>query len=234
MIAMGGGAPKPWATDKTVDTPFVSVPGLLTAECKTNEFATYLEIKVNGDPADPRVDDITGDLGAAAKPLAQLGPAPDRRESRDGQPARSRRGSSRRLIDRASAARTPPGWSRRRGPAGLSDDVLTMEAIPFGILHRHRRRTAAVEIQRVEDAEVANQHDRHFISVIPSLPPRTSTVKTSASADPATVRSPFAPSSHPPTPWRSSIVRPAWIELGVEVVVVAIGGHGGGAVGHDL
>ena len=91
MIAMSGGAPKPWATDKTVDTPFVSVPGLLTAECKTNEFATYLEIKVNGDPADPRVDDITGDLGAAAKPLAQLGPALDRRESGDGQPARSRR-----------------------------------------------------------------------------------------------------------------------------------------------
>jgi hypothetical protein len=72
-IAMGGGAPKPWAADKTVDTPFVSVPGLLTAECKSNEFATYLEIRVNGDPADPRVDDITGDLGAAAKPLAQWG-----------------------------------------------------------------------------------------------------------------------------------------------------------------
>ena len=73
MIAMAGPAPKPWATDKTIDTPFVSVPGLLTAECKTNEFATYLEIKVNGDPADPRVDDITGDLGAAAKPLANWG-----------------------------------------------------------------------------------------------------------------------------------------------------------------
>ena len=73
MIAMGGAPPKPWATDKAIDTPFVSVPGLLTAECKTNEFATYLEIKVNGDPADPRVDDITGDLGAASKPIAQWG-----------------------------------------------------------------------------------------------------------------------------------------------------------------
>jgi hypothetical protein len=73
MIAMAGAPPKPWATDKTVDTPFVSVPGLLTAECKTNEFATYLEVKVNGDPADPRVDDITGDLGSAAKPLANWG-----------------------------------------------------------------------------------------------------------------------------------------------------------------
>lgn len=71
LIAMAGPTPK-WVADKTVDTPFVSVPGLLTAECKTNEFATYLEIKVNGDPADPRADDITGDLGGA-KPLANWG-----------------------------------------------------------------------------------------------------------------------------------------------------------------
>ena len=49
------------------------MPGLLTAECKTNEHSTYLEIRVNGDPADPRVDDINGDLGAATKPLAQWG-----------------------------------------------------------------------------------------------------------------------------------------------------------------
>jgi hypothetical protein len=64
---------KPWADGKTVDTPFVSVPGLLTAECKTNEHATYLEVTVNGNPADPRVDEITGDLGAPGKPLANWG-----------------------------------------------------------------------------------------------------------------------------------------------------------------
>jgi hypothetical protein len=73
MIAMGGAAPKAWVADKTVDTPFVSVPGLLTAQCKTNEFATYLEITVNGNPADPRVDDITGDLGAVGKPIPSWG-----------------------------------------------------------------------------------------------------------------------------------------------------------------
>jgi hypothetical protein len=56
-----------------VDTPFVSVPGLLTAECKTNEHAAYLEVTVNGNPADPRVDEITGDLGAPGKPLANWG-----------------------------------------------------------------------------------------------------------------------------------------------------------------
>jgi hypothetical protein len=71
-LIVGNSAAKPWVADKTVDTPFVSVPGLLTAQCKKNEFATYLEITVNGDPADPRVDDITGDLGGA-KPLANWG-----------------------------------------------------------------------------------------------------------------------------------------------------------------
>ena len=64
---------KPWATDKTVDTPWVSVPGLLTAKCASNEHATYLEVTVNADPADPRVDDIVGDLGMRAKPLADWG-----------------------------------------------------------------------------------------------------------------------------------------------------------------
>jgi hypothetical protein len=73
MIAMAGTPPKPWAAEKVIDTPFVSVPGLLTAECKSNEHATYLEVTVNGDPADPRVDDITGDLGAVGKPLANWG-----------------------------------------------------------------------------------------------------------------------------------------------------------------
>jgi hypothetical protein len=69
----GTTAVKPWAEGKTVDTPFVSVPGLLTAKCASNEHATYLEVTVHGDPADPRVDDIVGDLGMRAKPLADWG-----------------------------------------------------------------------------------------------------------------------------------------------------------------
>lgn len=73
LIAMSGGPATVWAADKTVDTPFVSLPGLLTGQCKTNEHATYLEITVNGDPADPRTDNITGDLGMPAKPIAQWG-----------------------------------------------------------------------------------------------------------------------------------------------------------------
>jgi hypothetical protein len=64
---------KPWATDAAVDTPWVSVPGLLTAKCAANENATFLEVTVHGNAAEPRVDDITGDIGSAAQPLANWG-----------------------------------------------------------------------------------------------------------------------------------------------------------------
>lgn len=66
-------ATKPWAEGKTVDTPWVSVPGLLTGKCVTKDDTTYLEITVNGNPSDPRVDEITGDIGPAANPSAQWG-----------------------------------------------------------------------------------------------------------------------------------------------------------------
>ena len=53
----------PWVSSgAAVETPFVSVPGLLSAECTSNEHATYLEITVHGDPSDDRVDDIVGDI----------------------------------------------------------------------------------------------------------------------------------------------------------------------------
>ena len=45
-----------------IDTPFVSVPGLLSAECISNEHGSYLAVKVNADPKDPRADDIAGDV----------------------------------------------------------------------------------------------------------------------------------------------------------------------------
>jgi len=70
----GNTPPKPWIVpEQTIETPFVSVPGLITAECKTNEYATFLEVTLHGDPADPRVDDITGDIGVAGKPVASWG-----------------------------------------------------------------------------------------------------------------------------------------------------------------
>jgi hypothetical protein len=60
------GAPRVrlWVTPETkIETPFVAVPGLLTAECASNENANYLKITVNGVAEDPRTDDIGGDLG---------------------------------------------------------------------------------------------------------------------------------------------------------------------------
>jgi hypothetical protein len=57
--------PPPWATAgaaTTITTDFVSTPGLVSGECVTGA-ASYFAITVNADPADPRTDDITGDLG---------------------------------------------------------------------------------------------------------------------------------------------------------------------------
>jgi DUF3089 family protein len=67
-------APKPWVVpERPIATPWVSVPGLLTAECKSNEYATYLEITVHGNPADPRADDIVGDLNVGGQVLKDWG-----------------------------------------------------------------------------------------------------------------------------------------------------------------
>jgi len=67
-------APQPaWATDKTIDTPWVSVPGLLTAQCVNNEHGSYLEVTVHGNPNDPRADDIVGDVMSGSQPNAAWG-----------------------------------------------------------------------------------------------------------------------------------------------------------------
>jgi hypothetical protein len=52
-----------WLTDGSkVDTPYVTVPGLVTGKCaRTGEFS-YFSITVHGDPAGPRADDVPGDL----------------------------------------------------------------------------------------------------------------------------------------------------------------------------
>lgn len=59
---MSAGTAQPWVPGKEVATPFVSVPGMLTAECVNDEHGSYLAVTVHGDPADPRVDDIVGDV----------------------------------------------------------------------------------------------------------------------------------------------------------------------------
>ncbi|HJQ26100.1 MAG TPA: DUF3089 domain-containing protein [Blastocatellia bacterium] len=66
--------PKPWVTPpQPITTPFVSVPGLLTAECVSNEKGSYLAVTVHGNPADPRVDDIVGDIVANGQVMADWG-----------------------------------------------------------------------------------------------------------------------------------------------------------------
>ena len=70
--------PKPWLTsarpnEPHIDTPWVSVPGLLTARCVSNDIATYLEVTVHGDPKGPRTDNITGDIGANGQVRAEWG-----------------------------------------------------------------------------------------------------------------------------------------------------------------
>jgi len=67
--------PKPWVVPEVpIDTPWVSTPGLLTAKCTSNDNASgYLEVTVNGNPSDPRVDDIIGDIGVGTNVLANWG-----------------------------------------------------------------------------------------------------------------------------------------------------------------
>lgn len=63
FIASSAAAPKPWVTpEQKVTTPFVSVPGLLSAQCVSSDAGTYLAVHVNADPSDARTDDIVGDV----------------------------------------------------------------------------------------------------------------------------------------------------------------------------
>jgi len=64
----------PWSKDApAIDTPFVSVPGMLTAECIANDKGSYLAVTVHGNPADPRTDEITGDVVREGKVLPEWG-----------------------------------------------------------------------------------------------------------------------------------------------------------------
>jgi hypothetical protein len=61
----GTSAPQPFADPARtgeIGTPWVTYPDLVEAECVTTDGYTYLALTVHGDPADPRTDDIGGDL----------------------------------------------------------------------------------------------------------------------------------------------------------------------------
>ncbi len=59
---------KEWVKGKKIATPFVMTPGLVTTECVTKNNHHYLEVHVNADPNDPRVDDPATDVMAQGKP----------------------------------------------------------------------------------------------------------------------------------------------------------------------
>jgi hypothetical protein len=68
QIAASSAPPPTWVKDKpNPTTPFVSVPGLLSGECVSKNGFNYLEAHVNADPADPRTDDISGDVVTLGK-----------------------------------------------------------------------------------------------------------------------------------------------------------------------
>jgi hypothetical protein len=61
--ASSGATPPAWTKDAPViKTPFVSVPGLLTGTCVSDDKGTYLAVTVNANPKDPRTDEIAGDV----------------------------------------------------------------------------------------------------------------------------------------------------------------------------
>lgn len=62
-----------WVKGKQVTTPFVSVPGLITARCVSTPQFNYLAIHVNSDPADLRTKEIHGDVVVNGKVLHQWG-----------------------------------------------------------------------------------------------------------------------------------------------------------------
>ena len=45
-----------------VTTPFVNLPGLLTASCESNATHNYLAVSINADPSDDRTDEFWGDI----------------------------------------------------------------------------------------------------------------------------------------------------------------------------
>jgi hypothetical protein len=66
--------PAPWTSDSpAIDTPFVSVPGLLSAACVEQGGFSYLGVTVNADPLDKRTDSIAGDVVVGGKVQPQWG-----------------------------------------------------------------------------------------------------------------------------------------------------------------
>jgi Protein of unknown function (DUF3089) len=65
----GGNVQPAWAKpEPTITTPFVKTPGLVSTQCVTKGEFTFLEMQVNADPADPRTDELAGEIARATGP----------------------------------------------------------------------------------------------------------------------------------------------------------------------
>ncbi|CAN5193480.1 DUF3089 domain-containing protein [soil metagenome] len=62
-----------WAKGVEVKTPYVALPGLVSAQCISQGGFDYLAVTVHPDPADPRADNIPGDLLVLGQPLKDWG-----------------------------------------------------------------------------------------------------------------------------------------------------------------
>ena len=58
---------------QAIETPFVELPGLLSAECVTDEHGSYLAVSTHPTPTGRRVDDIQGDVLLNGKAQANWG-----------------------------------------------------------------------------------------------------------------------------------------------------------------
>ncbi len=56
-----------------ITTPFVKLPGLLSARCVNEGDFHYLEIRIHADPSDPRTDEIRGDVLAEGQMVPSWG-----------------------------------------------------------------------------------------------------------------------------------------------------------------
>jgi hypothetical protein len=71
---VSGAEPYPWTDPpKVIDTSFVKVPGLLSAECVVNEHGSYLAVTLHPTPGGARANDISGDVRVRGEILEDWG-----------------------------------------------------------------------------------------------------------------------------------------------------------------
>jgi DUF3089 family protein len=64
----------PWAKGGAeITTTFVSVPGMLTAECVTDEHGSYLAVTIHADTTGARANDIVGDVVVGGQVMKEWG-----------------------------------------------------------------------------------------------------------------------------------------------------------------